>query len=158
MSRGSLKIRRPVQAFMAIVLALFAGGCSTSGNNRPTPSSANNKIPQAFNDEVERFLARYQPIVKGRFGTSNISAYLDIPIPRLTDQPYGPEDGFLLASHGEYAAAPHPTEMPALSRVIVRGQVLAGPSGSSRRRVNRKSDSCWVCLRRNLRLSMTFPL
>lgn len=108
-------------------LALVVGGCSDpqGAKNPSRPRASNTEVNRSLDDEVASFMARYPTLLKGKLGTSDTSAYLEISNPRLTDRPYDAEPGVLFPADVEVAGAPHPTEMPPFSRVIVRGQVVA---------------------------------
>lgn len=124
MVRGPLKFRDLSGAAILAALALVAGACSDpqGAKNSSSPRRDSAEVSRSLDDEVDLFMAKYPKVIRGKFGTSDTSPYLKIRRPRLTDAPYGPEDGVLSI---DYLGAPHPTEMPALSRVVVRGRVVA---------------------------------
>lgn len=127
MVRGFLRFHKNLSVAALAVVALVAGACSDpqSAKNSSSPRAHNTEINRSLDDEVRSFMARYPTVVKGKFGTSDTSAYLKILRPRLTDRPYGAEDGVVLSASGEFGGAPPPVEMPALSRAIVSGRVVA---------------------------------
>jgi hypothetical protein len=103
------------------LLVFVTAACTDSqpANDPPNPQRGTGQVGRALEDTVELFMARYPTVIRGKFGTSDTSGYLEIPTARLTDSPYGG------ALQVDFLGAPHPTEMPALSRVVVRGRVVA---------------------------------
>lgn len=111
---------------MMAALVVLAGACSMpNAEDVSGRSTKPEKTEAPAGDEVESFMARYSTVIKGKFGTSDTSAYEKIDTARVSDMPYGPEDGVLLTASSEGESAAPPTEMPGLSRVVVRGHVLA---------------------------------
>lgn len=110
------------------IVVLVAGACSPSepATDRVQSRGATDEVrQQPVDPEVKSFMARYPTFIEGALGTSDTSAFLSIPTPSVSDRPYGPEDGNLLTGSAVFARPPDPTEMPALSRVVVRGRVVA---------------------------------
>lgn len=127
--RYVLGVRKDVMTLFGVVV-LVAGACSSSepATDRVQPRGVADAVRQPVDPEVKSFMARYPTLIQGRFGTSDTSRYQQISTQRLSDMPYGPKDGVLFFAHGEDPGAAPPTEMPGLSRVVIRGQVMAiGP-------------------------------
>lgn len=115
---------RSVSCPFLMALVLLSAACTDS-----LPSADTHQDRHQTDDrearEIARVMERYPPRIEGPFGVSDTSAYLEIDRPKLSHFPYRMSGDRVLASMPDYFGPPHPKELPALSRAVVRATVVA---------------------------------
>lgn len=127
-----------LEAYKVLLLVVFGAvalssltACSNRGSSN---EGSQNKLAvgeQAQDRNANRTtlgLPRYPATIRGKFGTSSTSAYRGHSPARLSDAPYGPSDGRIVADYHSFAGLSGPTDLARQARVVVRGTVTAiGP-------------------------------